>query len=116
MVSPSRFSSSDLDGENHRRPFSGTVPGMTERVDLAIIGGGILGLATALRLTESRPDLRVAVLEKESGLATHQSGHNSGVVHAGLYYAPGSLKARLCRQGVGLLKGYCQERGIAYEE
>ena len=72
---------------------------MTERVDLAIIGGGILGLATALRLTESCPELQVVVLEKEAELASHQSGHNSGVVHAGLYYAPGSLKARLCRQG-----------------
>jgi L-2-hydroxyglutarate oxidase LhgO len=81
---------------------------MTERVDLAIIGGGIVGLATALRLTESRPDLRVAVLEKEPELATHQSGHNSGVVHAGLYYAPGSLKARLCRQGKAELEAFAE--------
>jgi L-2-hydroxyglutarate oxidase LhgO len=85
---------------------------MTERVDLAIIGGGIVGLATALRLTESRPDLRVAVLEKEPALATHQSGHNSGVVHAGLYYAPGSLKARLCRQGNAELEAFAETHGL----
>ena len=85
---------------------------MTDRVDLAIIGGGIVGLATALRLTESRPDLRVAVLEKEPELATHQSGHNSGVLHAGLYYAPGSLKARLCRQGKAELEAYAGAHGI----
>ena len=85
---------------------------MTDRVDLAIIGGGIVGLATALRLTESRPDLRVAILEKEPELATHQSGHNSGVLHAGLYYAPGSLKARLCRQGKAELEAFAEAHGI----
>ena len=85
---------------------------MTDRVDLAIIGGGIVGLATALRLTESRPDLRVAILEKEHELATHQSGHNSGVLHAGLYYARGSLKARLCRQGKAELEAYAEAHGI----
>ena len=85
---------------------------MTDRVDLAIIGGGIVGLATALRLTESRPDLRVAILEKEAELATHQSGHNSGVLHAGLYYAPGSLKARLCRQGKAELEAFAEAHGI----
>ena len=85
---------------------------MTDRVDLAIIGGGIVGLATALRLTESRPDLRVAILEKEHELATHQSGHNSGVLHAGLYYAQGSLKARLCRQGKAELEAYAETHGI----
>jgi len=85
---------------------------VTDRVDLAIIGGGIVGLATALRLTESRPDLRVAILEKEHELATHQSGHNSGVLHAGLYYARGSLKARLCRQGKAELEAYAEAHGI----
>jgi len=85
---------------------------VTDRVDLAIIGGGIVGLATALRLTESRPDLRVAILEKEHELATHQSGHNSGVLHAGLYYAQGSLKARLCRQGKAELEAYAEAHGI----
>jgi L-2-hydroxyglutarate oxidase len=85
---------------------------MSDGVDLAIIGGGIVGLATALRLGESRPDLRLAVVEKESELATHQSGHNSGVLHAGLYYAPGSLKARLCRQGKTELETYAEAHGI----
>jgi len=85
---------------------------MTDRVDLAVIGGGIVGLATALRLSESRPDLRIAVVEKEPDLATHQSGHNSGVLHAGLYYAPGSLKARLCREGKAELETYAEAHGI----
>jgi L-2-hydroxyglutarate oxidase LhgO len=85
---------------------------MSERVDLAIIGGGIVGLATALQLLEQRPALRIAVLEKEPHLAMHQSGHNSGVVHAGLYYAPGSLKARLCREGKAALETYAEAHGI----
>ena len=85
---------------------------MTDRVDLAIIGGGIVGLATALRLTESRPDLRVAILEKEPELATHQSGHNSGVLHAGLYYPPGSLKARLCHQGKAEIEAFAEAHRI----
>ena len=71
----------------------------TERLDVVVVGGGIIGLATASQLLASRPDLRIAILEKEADLATHQTGHNSGVLHAGLYYAPGSLKARLCREG-----------------
>ena len=70
-----------------------------DRADIGIVGAGILGLATALRLLQAHPDLRVALLEKEPDVARHQTGHNSGVVHAGLYYAPGSLKARLCREG-----------------
>ena len=85
---------------------------MTDRVDVAIIGGGIVGLATALRLLEARPQLRLAVLEKEAALATHQSGHNSGVVHAGLYYTPGSLKATLCREGKGALEAYAATHDI----
>jgi L-2-hydroxyglutarate oxidase LhgO len=86
-----------------------------ERVDVAVVGGGIVGLATASRLIDRRPDLGVAVLEKEPELATHQSGHNSGVIHAGLYYKPGSTKARLCVQGKAELEAYCQRRGIPYE-
>ena len=78
-----------------------------ERADIGIVGAGILGLATALRLLQAHPDLRIALLEKESAIATHQTGHNSGVVHAGLYYTPGSLKARLCREGKRDLERYC---------
>jgi L-2-hydroxyglutarate oxidase len=88
---------------------------VTERVDVVVVGGGIVGLATALRLLERRPDLSLAVLEKEAELATHQSGHNSGVIHAGLYYPPGSAKAALCRQGKAELEAYCQRRAIPYE-
>ena len=82
----------------------------------AVIGGGILGAAVALRLTETGVFDQVTVLEKEPELAQHQTGRNSGVVHAGLYYAPGSLKARLCRRGVGMLREFCAEHGVAYEE
>jgi (S)-2-hydroxyglutarate dehydrogenase len=80
-----------------------------------IVGGGILGLATARQLVASQPDAEVVVLERETGLAQHQTAHNSGVVHAGIYYAPGSLKARLCRRGLGLLRDFCTERRLPYE-
>ncbi len=86
---------------------------MSDHVDLAIIGGGIVGLATALRLSDARPRLRIAVLEKEPELAMHQTGHNSGVLHAGLYYAPGSLKAGLCRVGKAELESFAAAHGIA---
>jgi L-2-hydroxyglutarate oxidase LhgO len=81
-----------------------------------IVGGGIIGLATGRLLTRQWPDAEITVLEKEPAPATHQTGHNSGVVHAGIYYAPGSLKARLCRRGVELLREYCEERELPYEE
>ncbi len=81
-----------------------------------VVGGGILGAATARLLARSRPGTDVILLEKEGELATHQTGHNSGVVHAGIYYAPGSLKATLCRRGMGLMQQFCAEHGIAYEE
>jgi L-2-hydroxyglutarate oxidase LhgO len=79
---------------------------------IGVVGAGIIGLAVARRLAELEPDATVTVLEKEREIATHQTGRNSGVVHAGIYYAPGSLKARLCRRGVELLRAYCDERGI----
>ena len=69
------------------------------RLDFAVVGGGLIGLATARALLDRRPGARLAVFEKESELGLHQSGRNSGVVHAGVYYAPGSLKAQLCREG-----------------
>ncbi|MFZ0977414.1 MAG: L-2-hydroxyglutarate oxidase [Solirubrobacteraceae bacterium] len=80
-----------------------------------VVGGGILGLATARLLAVSQPGVEVLVLEGERSLAQHQTSHNSGVVHAGIYYAPGSLKARLCRRGLGLLRDFCQERGLPYD-
>jgi len=89
--------------------------GVSERFDLVVIGGGIVGLSTALALLERRPGLRLAVLEKEPELASHQSGHNSGVLHAGLYYRPGSLKARLCREGKLAVERFADEHGIPYE-
>ena len=82
---------------------------------IAIVGGGILGLALARLAALERPGAEVVVLEKEHEVALHQTGRNSGVVHAGLYYEPGSLKARLCRRGVGLMQAYCAERGIPYD-
>ncbi len=80
-----------------------------------VVGGGILGLATARQLVLSQPDAEVVLVEREPALAQHQTAHNSGVVHAGIYYAPGSLKARLCRRGLTLLRAYCTERGLPYE-
>jgi L-2-hydroxyglutarate oxidase len=94
------------------RRLSGVVTVAGRPVEVAIIGGGLLGLATAYRLLEARPRLRVSVLERESRLAAHQSGHNSGVVHAGVYYAPGSMKARLCREGKAQLEVFCAAHGI----
>ena len=88
---------------------------MTDRYDLAVIGGGIVGLATAYRLLLRKPALSLVVVEKEREPATHQTGHNSGVLHAGLYYAPGSRKARLCREGKAELEKFAAGRGIPYE-
>ena len=80
--------------------------------DLVVIGGGILGLAVARELLDRRPDATLCVLEREDRLAAHQTSHSSGVIHAGIYYEPGSLKARLCVEGARLLYAYCEERGI----
>ena len=83
--------------------------------DFIIIGGGILGMSTAMQLIEAYPDRRMLVLEKESGPAHHQTGHNSGVIHAGVYYAPGSLKARFCLAGNRATRAFCDTHDIAYE-
>ena len=83
---------------------------------VGVVGGGILGVAIAREVVRRRPGTEVAVLEKEDRLAAHQTGHNSGVVHAGIYYRPGSLKAELCARGRGLLKDFCAEHEIAYDE
>src|SRR5690349_16770567 len=82
---------------------------------IGVVGAGIIGLAVARRLGELRPDAAITVLEKERAIALHQTGRNSGVVHAGIYYAPDSLKATLCRRGVELLGAYCEEKGIPIE-
>src|SRR6202167_2271538 len=83
--------------------------------DVAVIGGGIVGLATAYQLTREHPGRRVVVLEKEADLAHHQTGHNSGVLHSGIYYKPGSLKAINCREGRLALIKFCQDEGVAHE-
>jgi 2-hydroxyglutarate dehydrogenase len=85
------------------------------RCDIAIVGGGIVGLAVARELTHRHPRASLCVLEREPELGAHQTGHNSGVVHAGVYYTPGSLKARLCVEGARELYAYCEERGIDVE-
>ncbi len=81
---------------------------------VAIIGGGIVGLATALALLERHPQTRLAVIEKEPALATHQTGHNSGVIHSGIYYRPGSLKAKLCLEGGRRLIDFCRDHGVPF--
>jgi L-2-hydroxyglutarate oxidase len=85
------------------------------RCDLAVVGAGILGLAAARELQRRHPGSSVCVLEREGRIAAHQTGHNSGVLHAGIYYAPGSLKARLCREGIERMYAFCGERGIPHE-
>lgn len=83
---------------------------------IAVVGAGIVGLAVARRLQQVRPGAEVTVLDKESEVGRHQTGHNSGVVHAGLYYPPDSLKATLCRRGVALLREYAREKSVPYVE
>jgi (S)-2-hydroxyglutarate dehydrogenase len=83
--------------------------------DVVVIGGGIVALATALALLEQFPGSGLVVLEKEAGVGRHQTGHNSGVIHAGIYYAPGSLKARLCREGAEATKAFCADNGVPFE-
>lgn len=100
-------------------PIENQVPIMPETAaasfDFAIIGGGIVGLATALALTRQRPGIRLVVLEKENRLAAHQTGHNSGVIHSGIYYKPGSSKAKHCVAGRDALYRFCSEHGVAHE-
>jgi L-2-hydroxyglutarate oxidase LhgO len=89
---------------------------MTEsRYNVIIIGGGVVGLAVALEITRRFPRLRLLLLEKEDRVARHQSGHNSGVIHSGVYYKPGSLKARLCVTGAAAMVDFCREHGIPYK-
>lgn len=86
-----------------------------EKADVIIVGGGIVGLATAYNLTKTHPSKKVVVLEKEKHLAEHQTGHNSGVLHSGIYYKPGSLKAKNCREGKLAMERFCAEEGIDYD-
>src|ERR1700686_5452696 len=89
---------------------------MTERrYDVVIIGGGVVGLAVALEITRRLQYLRLLLLEKEDCVARHQSGHDSGVIHSGVYYKPGSMKARLCVSGAAAMVEFCREQGIAHE-
>src|SRR6476661_10230773 len=83
--------------------------------DIAIVGSGIVGLATAMELLGRHPRLKLAILEKEAAIGQHQTGHNSGVIHSGIYYAPGSLKARLCVAGRIKLLAFCDAHAIPYD-
>jgi L-2-hydroxyglutarate oxidase len=91
--------------------FSGTV----QEFDCIVIGGGIVGLSVAWAILEKKPKVRMAVLEKEDGWARHQTGRNSGVIHSGIYYKPGSLKAKLCREGNRRMVEFCEQHGIKFE-
>jgi L-2-hydroxyglutarate oxidase len=86
-----------------------------KRYDVAVIGGGIVGAATAMALLEETPGLSLVLLEKEARLAAHQTGHNSGVIHSGLYYRPGSLKAQNCTDGREALYAFCAEHAVPHE-
>ncbi len=88
---------------------------MSNSFDVVIVGAGIVGLATAMKLTEEYPRLKVAVVEKENGPASHQTGHNSGVIHSGVYYKPGSMKASMCIAGARKLTRFCEENGVPFE-
>ncbi|PRX98031.1 L-2-hydroxyglutarate oxidase [Allonocardiopsis opalescens] len=92
-----------------------TPPSVADTVDVAVVGGGIVGLAAARALLRARPGLRLCLLEREQGWGRHQTGHNSGVIHSGLYYAPGSLKARLTREGLREMYAFCAEQGLPAE-
>ena len=88
---------------------------MSGKSDVVIAGGGIVGLATAYQITNKYPHMKVTVLEKESTVGVHQTGSNSGVIHSGIYYKPGSLKALNCREGRSMMEAFCKDEGIAYD-
>lgn len=96
--------------------FRSWVISSSGQYDLAVVGGGIVGVASAREILLRHPKTKIAILEKEKELAVHQSGHNSGVIHAGIYYKPGSLKAKLCVQGLRLTYAYCDEKKIPYKK
>src|ERR1700678_4137653 len=88
---------------------------MKPAYDHCVVGGGIVGLSVAMQILQRQPGSRLALLEKERSLASHQTAHNSGVIHSGIYYEPGSLKASLCRQGAVATKHFASEHGIAVQ-
>lgn len=88
----------------------------TKQFDVVVVGGGIVGCASAREILLRHPHWKIAVVEKESRLAVHQTGHNSGVVHAGIYYKPGSLKAKLCVEGMKLCYEYFDKKNIPYKK
>ena len=85
------------------------------KTDIIIIGGGIVGLSTAYQLLKLNPELTVTILEKENAVAKHQTGNNSGVIHSGIYYKPGSLKAQNCLRGYDMLLDFCKSENIEYD-
>jgi L-2-hydroxyglutarate oxidase len=89
---------------------------LPRRCDVAVVGGGIVGLACALAVLRRFPDLRLVVVEKEAEVGTHQTGHNSGVVHAGIYYRPGSLRAKLCVEGARRMRAFCEAEGLPFQQ
>ena len=89
---------------------------MSEKYDFIIIGGGIVGLSTAMQLQSSYKKKKILLLEKEKQLASHQTGHNSGVIHAGVYYEPGSLKAKFCKLGLEQTVEFCTKHQIPFEQ
>src|SRR5271154_196384 len=88
---------------------------MPESFDIVVIGGGIVGLSTAMHITALMPRLRLLLVEKEEAVARHQSGHNSGVIHSGVYYKPGSLKAKFCVEGAAAMVEFCREHNLPHE-
>ncbi|XP_029808321.1 L-2-hydroxyglutarate dehydrogenase, mitochondrial isoform X3 [Suricata suricatta] len=114
---PGGFSSACRPAPGRPWPLcQGGRPASTRSFDVVVIGGGIVGLASARALILRHPALSIGVLEKEKGLAVHQTGHNSGVIHSGIYYKPESLKAKLCVQGAALIYEYCKQKGISYKQ